>query len=86
MLSSDLKARSQKLVKEQAEQAERTRRKAEAERIAKQRQQRRLAEAEEQARLVRLQALQRAEQAGLQDNPSPPAPFRCCPFTWPRMA
>ena len=63
MLSSELKARSQKLVKEQAEQAERTRRRAEAERIAKQRQQRRIAEAEEQARVQRLAALQRAEQA-----------------------
>jgi len=65
MLSSELKARSQKLIKEQAEQAERTRRKAEAERIAKQRQQRRLAEAEEQARLQRLAASQRAEQANI---------------------
>ena len=77
MLSSELKARSQKLVKEQLQQAERTRRKAEAERVAKERQQRRIAEAEEQARLLRLAALERAEQAccmATQTTPSPHHP------------
>ena len=71
MLSSELKARTQKLAKEQAANAERTRRKAESERLAKERQQRRIAEAEEQARLQRLAASERAEQARQPPSPLP---------------
>ena len=71
MLGGELKARQARLLKEQAERTDKSRRKTEAERLVKERQQRRIQEAEDQARLKRLEDTRQIE---LVSQPPPPPP------------